>query len=195
MAKVSKTAQVLRFFAQQYGPKGIPRKRLVKLAYMADILALQYLGRPMTELHWIKDHYGPNAREVEDFTRELVEANMGDEFTERDGPIRWIRLRASGGPGPFDFTLGDIEILGYINDNYLDMEMEEFVDLVVKTTDPFRQVEREGEAVPMDLVKNTVRNEIGFDLERMAAAEQQAIEGKSITLAQFANGLRARATA
>ncbi|MDQ3675069.1 MAG: hypothetical protein M3365_11955, partial [Gemmatimonadota bacterium] len=39
----SKTAQVLRYFAQHYGGPGVPRKRLVKLAYMADILSRQYL--------------------------------------------------------------------------------------------------------------------------------------------------------
>jgi hypothetical protein len=73
------------------------------------------------------------------------------------------------------------------------MDMEEFVDLVVKTTDPAKQAERLGEDLPMQIVDNVVRNEIGFDLERLAAAEQQAAEGNSVTLAQFANGLRSRA--
>jgi hypothetical protein len=192
MTQVSKTAQVARFFAQQYGAPGIPRKRLVKLAYMADVLARQYLGRPITDLQYIKDHYGPNARELEDYTRELVTAEMADEFTQRSDGIRWIRLQARGQTGPFDFTLGETEILGYVTENYLEMEMDEFVELVVKTTDPFTQVAREGDPLPMEIVNNTVRTAIGFDLERLALAERQATEGDYITLAQFVNGVRAR---
>lgn len=191
MTQVSKTAQVLQYFAQQWGAPGIPRKRLVKLAYMADILSRQYLGRPITELAYIKDHYGPNARELETFTDELVQANLAQEFIQRDEQLRWIRLRAMG-QRPFDFTLGETEILGYVTGNYMDMEINEFVDLVVKTTDPFKQVSREGDLLPMSLVDNTVKSEIGFDLERLAIAERQAAEGKFITLTQFANGLRAR---
>src|SRR5688572_15613925 len=98
MPELSKTAQVLRLFAQAYGKPGIPRKRLVKLAYVADILAWQYLGHPLTALHWIKDHWGPNARDLPEVTAELEGQELAEEFTARDGAIRTIYLRASHKP-------------------------------------------------------------------------------------------------
>jgi hypothetical protein len=192
MTQISKTAQVVRFFAQQYGTRGIPRKRLVKLVYMADVLSRQYVGRPLTELEYIKDHYGPNARALPDFTAELVAAELADEFTEREEGIRWHRLRATGQPATLEFSLGEAEILAYVSENYADMDMQEFVDLVVKTTDPFTQVAREGDVLPMALVDNAVRREVGFDIERLAIAERQAAEGDCVTLAEFSNELRAQ---
>jgi hypothetical protein len=195
MPNISKTAQVLRFFAQQYGPPGIPRKRLVKLAYMADILARQYLGHPITEFVYIKDHYGPNARELPEAAQELLDGELADEHTERDGSYRKIRLRASHKLAVFDFTLGENEVLRYVVDNYLDMDIDEFVDDVVKETDPFKAVDRQEEVIPMDIVDGTKRAEIGFDLERILRAERQAAEGNSMTLADFMNELRTEITA
>lgn len=195
MQEVSKTAQVLRLFAQAYGRPGIPRTRLVKLAYVADILTRQYLGHPLTELRWIKDHYGPNARELPQVTKELVELDLAEEYVTRDGNTRAIRLRASHAPMVFGLTLGENEVLRYIIDNYLSMELEEFIDDVVKATDPFKAVNRHGEELPMDLVNGEKRDEIGFDLEKVLHAERQAAEGEWTTLADFANELRAEITA
>jgi hypothetical protein len=189
---ISKTAQVLRFFAQQYGSAGITRKRLVKLAYMSDVLSRQYLGQPITELGYIKDHYGPNARELPEFTKELVEAALADEWETWDGNYRRIRLRAMAPGGMFSFSLGETEILAYVAKNYLAMDIEEFIDSVVKNTDPFKQVIVHGEHLPMHIVDNTVRNGVGFDLERVAAAERQAEEGDFVTLGDLANELHGR---
>lgn len=103
---VSKTAQVLGFFVQQYGAPGISRKRLVKLAYMADVLSRQYLGHSITDIDYIKDHYGPNARELPDVVTELVDAGLADEDLVRSESYRAIRLRDTHQPIPYDFSLG-----------------------------------------------------------------------------------------
>ncbi len=195
MPPVTKTAQVLKYFAQQYGTKGIPRKRLVKAAYMTDVLARQYLGRAITDLAYIKDHYGPNARELPTYTRELVASELADEVRERDESISFIRLKDRGRAAVFEFTLGELEILGYVAKNYLDMDISEFIDDVVKESDPFKAVEREGELLPMERLDNTKRRELGFDLERVVSAERDAKEGKYLTLATFADAIRAQITA
>ena len=195
MPEISKTAQVLRLFAQAYGMPGIPRKRLVKLAYVADILGRQYLGHPLTQLHWIKDHYGPNARDLPEVTAELQDLDLAEEYTARDGMNRTIYLRASHTPVAFEFTLGENEVLRYVVDNYLDMDLPEFIDDIVKQTDPFKAVTRTGDDLPMHIVDGEKRDEIGFDLESILRAEQQAAEGEWVRLADFANGLRADLTA
>src|SRR3990172_4747017 len=103
----SKTAQVLKFFAQQYGHPGVPRKRLAKLVYMADVLARQYLGHPITEFEYIKDHYGPYARSLPDYAEELVGCELAEETTSRDGVRRTVRLRDLGQPLAFQFSPGE----------------------------------------------------------------------------------------
>ena len=191
----SKTAQVLKFFAQQYGHPGVPRKRLAKLAYMADVLARQYLGKPITNLDYIKDHYGPYARSLPEYAGELAECDLAEETTSRDGAHRTIRLRDLGTPVAFQFSPGENEILGYVAANYLTMDLDEFIDLVVKETDPFKAVSAEGESLPMHVVDYTAAKEIGFDLDAVMRAERQADEGQFLTLAEFADGVRAEITA
>ena len=192
---LNKSAQVLRFFAQQYGPPGIPRKRLVKLAYMADLLARQYLGRPITDFEYIKDHYGPNTRALPDRVAELTEGGFAEESVEREERFRTIRLRDSHQPHPFSFSRGENEVLAYVQENYLDMELQEFIDLVVKETDPFTAVSQHGETIPMDGVNNEMRARIGFDLEAILSAESQAETGEYKTLREFSDGLRAEIAA
>jgi hypothetical protein len=188
---ISKTAQVLKFFAQQYKAPGVPRKRLVKLAYMADVLARQYLGRPMTALRWIKDHYGPNARDLREYTQELADAELAREYEDEWGvERRYIYLRDLGRPIAFDFSLGENEILAYIAANYLNMELEEFIAGVVKETDPFRAAASQGQPLDMDLINDSQRREVGFDLESVLKAESQESEGTFLTLADFSRAIR-----
>lgn len=85
--------------------------------------------------------------------------------------------------------------MGYVVKNYVTMELAEFIDLVVKETDPFTAVDRHGEKLPMDLVNNTMKTQVGFDLEAVLHAEQQAAEGEYKTLTQFGDELRAEIAA
>lgn len=195
MPDLTKTAQVLKFFAQQHGPPGVPRKRLVKLAYMADILARQYLGRQITDFVYIKDHYGPNDRSLPGYVTELAEAGLAEEGRQFSPPFCTFRLRDMGRPIAFGFTPGENEILGYVANNYLDMELEEFIELVVKETDPWKEVTRQGEKLPMDLVDGAARDEVGFDLEAVIRAEVQAEAGEYRTLAELSDELRAAISA
>src|SRR5712691_2138022 len=63
-ASVSRNARLLKYFVQQY--PGIPRKRLVKLVYMADIISRQFLGRPISTFEYRLDKFGPYDPAIED---------------------------------------------------------------------------------------------------------------------------------
>lgn len=190
MTELSRNAQLLKFFAQRYGSPGIPRKRLVKLSFMADVLARQYLGHPISSFQHIKDHFGPNARELPEATRELQRADLAVEVTETHPPRRYIRLRDCGRPVAFDFTAGENEILAYVVENYLSMDLDEFIEDVVKETEAFKAATRVGEVLPMHLLDNAGRTEVGFDLEAVLHAEQQAAEGLGVPLVEFSRALR-----
>lgn len=74
---LTRNAQLVKFFAQQYS--GIPRKRLVKLVYMVDVLGRQFLGHPLSDLTYRLDKFGPYDTAIEDAVQELVEAGLGRE--------------------------------------------------------------------------------------------------------------------
>jgi hypothetical protein len=190
MPAISKTAQVFKYFAQQYGWPGILRTRLGKYSYMADVISRQYLGHPITDLLYRKDYYGPYAKELPQYTEELVAAELVDEITHGSGNERAIRLHDRGRAVAFDFTPGEAEILAYVMTNYSHMDFDEFVMAVVKETDPFKAVRKHGDALPMKTLDGVARDAVGFDLERIIRAEKQAEAGDFITLDQFADELR-----
>lgn len=192
-ATVSKNAQLLKYFVQQYS--GIPRKRLVKLVYMTDILSRQFLGRPVSTFQYRLDKFGPYDPAIEDAVAELVGADLAREDVTWEDNFKWKRLRDSGQPIAFDFSLGENEILAYISKNYLSMPMPELLDDVVYETSPMKDAQVFRVPLRMELVDNEGRNTVGFDLEAVIRAERQAEAGSHAPLGAFFDELRARITA
>lgn len=193
--QVSRNAQVLKFFAQQ--DRGIPRKRLVKMVYETDIIARQYLGKPVSTFEWRLFQYGPYSRGIPSAVDELVAGRWAwtqeTEATE-DGP-GWKRLYDSGQPIVFDFKLEENEVLAYVTANYLRMPMEELLWDVVYETKPMKAATQFHERLPMEIVDNEGRDLVGFDLARIIKAEEQAKAGEYLTAPQFLDALRNQITA
>ena len=186
---LSINAQLLKYFAQQY--PGIPRKRLVKMVFMSDIISRQYLGRPTSTIDWILYHYGPYGQAIPDAITELEEAELcwTDVKKVPDEP-RWKKLHDYGKPTVFEFSLAQDEILGFVVETYLDMPMEELLDDVVYEVTPVKQAERIGQRLDMNLADNEGKREVGFDLEKIIHAERQAEEGNFLTAREYFDGLR-----
>lgn len=192
--ELSRNAQLLKFFAQQ--DRGIPRKRLTKMAYMCDVIALEYLGEQVSEFEYRWDLFGPYPPAMPDAVSELETANLGwsrEQEAGEDG-VSWKRLYDSGKPIAFDFTLGQHEVLAYVVANYLPMPMDELLDDVVYQTTPFVRRGVFRERLPMELSRNVGRNRVGFDLEAVARAEKQVETGQSMTGPEFFDDLRDRLT-
>jgi hypothetical protein len=196
ISQISKNAQVVKFFAQQY--RGIPRKRLAKMAYETDVIAREYLGEPVSTFDWRLYPYGPYTPEIPLAVEELVSARLAwtkeTEATE-DGEPSWKKLYDSGKRVIFDFTLAENEILAYVVANYLNMPMKELLNDVIYETKPYKAAVTILERLPMELSNNEGRNLVGFDLTRIIKAEEQARAGDYLTAAQFFDGLRNRIAA
>ncbi|MES2178015.1 MAG: Panacea domain-containing protein [Gemmatimonadota bacterium] len=181
MPALSKTAQLLRYFAQQYqapsGVAGIPRKRLMKMAYLSDMLALEYLGEAITEYQYIRYTYGPYDEAIKDTIDEIVAAGMGEIRTVWDNEQRTIQLLARGVPAPFDFTPGQMEVMRYVVMNYLRMPMEELLRDVVYSSAPMTDAEM-SKPLPMEVLRNRGTQKVGFELEAMLRAEQEIASGR-----------------
>lgn len=179
---ISKSAQVLKYFAQQYGAPpsraGIPRKRLVKMAYLSDLLAREYLGRAITEFSYYRYKHGPYDRAIVSTIDELVKAGLAEDRQVWDGDYRKKLLLDTGVALAFDFSAGEMEILRYVANTYLRMPMEELLEDVVYPSSPMRQTSRMEEVLPMDSVNNRGAREVGFDLEAVLRAEQEIDAGR-----------------
>ncbi len=185
MADISKTAQAVKYFAQAHqslpGHKAIPRKRLVKMLYMADVLAREYLGAPISSLQYYRDEYGPYDHHIKDVIKELIDAGLATEIIERDAEYLYKRLVDSGEPVKFDFSLGEAEILRYVALNYLSMPMKELLQDVVYLTTPMKENPPEGQDLNMDIMNNVGKEAVGVDLEEVLKAEAEIDNGKFAT--------------
>lgn len=180
MTGLSKTEQVLKYFAQQYklppSRNGIPRKRLVKMAYMADVLAREYLGRPITDLDYHRNKFGPYDESIKAAIGDLVEAGLAEVRVEWEGDYQTKRLVDSGKPVSFTLTAAEMEILRYVAANYLHMPMAELLRDVVYQTLPMQDTPMD-QRLPMNLLDNRGVDAVGFDLEEVLRAEAEIDAG------------------
>ena len=196
---LSKNAQLLKFFAQTY--PGIPRKRLVKLSYMADLVARQFLGHPISQFEYHAYYYGPYSQELPEAIAELETAGLAwskEEGRSQPDDVARKRLFDTGKPAALDFSLGENSVLGYVVSNFGEMDLDELILDFVYASRPYRAAlvrERFNERIPMEIVDNEGRGEVGFDLERAIGAERQADEGQFLTAKDYFDGLRSRIAA
>jgi len=183
---ISKTAQLLRYFAQQYGAPGIPRLRLVKLAYMSDVLGREYLGCPITDFAYYRYTNGPYDDAVIVAIKELVDAGLatnGSEWNE-GGVTR--RLKSTGVPIAFEFSVAEMEILKYVTDAYLRMDISEFVEQVVYLTPPMVELltarPKDKKPLNMGQLDHAGTKQVGgFHLEAILRAEDAIRAGQFVT--------------
>lgn len=81
--KLSRTAQAILSLLGGAGEKGIPKEKLAPMLYMADVIAREYLGHPITDIEWTKEMLESRAslgeRPGDDYAiREAVERLASD---------------------------------------------------------------------------------------------------------------------
>jgi hypothetical protein len=185
---ISRTAQVLKYFAQQYqaiSARGIPRLRLMKMAYMTDVLAREFLSGPITGFNYYRYRLGPYDKAIIEAIDELVAAELAEVKIEwgEDGDIK--RLVGRGAPITFEFSAGELEVMKYVADNYMAMEMRELLHDVVYLTPPMLEA-RDRDAndkvlLNMDQLNGTGREKVGFRLDDVLRAEQAIRAGRFVT--------------
>lgn len=190
MPTLSRNAQVLRYLLQV--APGIGHVKLAKFAYLADLEALKYLGRPVTRFSYIKDQYGPfdsdgffSARD------ELLAADLITENQVQCGDYLGFEMRPTGQGLEYDFSVVEAEVLSYVAKTYLAMRTRELCDDVVYKTEPMEGAQL-GKPLPMDTVARKPGHRHGFSLERMLAGEESATAGRVEPLAKVVDGLRSR---
>ncbi len=196
---LSRNALLVKYFAQVYA--GIPRKHLVKFIYEADVLAREYLGRPLSTFTYRKDAYGPYDPAIKEAVQELIAAGHVEEKRDRwvvgwgEWEGAYMRLMDQHHPVAFNFDLGESAVLDYVVTNYLDMPFKEFLHDVIYETLPMKAAGPKGSRLPMELSDHAGTRKVGFHLDEVLSAEEAGRRGEFITLSAFVAELRAQAPA
>jgi hypothetical protein len=195
---LSRNALLVKFFAQVY--RGIPRKHLVKLIYEADVLAREYLSRPLSTFVYRRDKYGPYDPAIKEAVAELVSAGHVEEKHDRWLGSEWsegeyIRLFDQHHPVSFGFDLGESAVLDYVVRNYVNMPFQEFLEGVVYETIPMKNAGPKGSPLPMELANGIGTRKVGFHLAEVLAAEEAGRRGEFVTLSAFVAELQDQAPA
>lgn len=163
----SKVARIIRYFVEQV--PGCGRTRLVKFLYLSDHEARRYLGRPITDLAYRWDNYGPYDPEI---LRQIETLTQDDYLREERHPADgyvWYRYHATSRMLPAIFSREEAAILDHVRRTYADLKLESLLEDVVYQTRPMLEASHRGETLRMELVDNEQRIP-GLELERMIEA-------------------------
>lgn len=188
MGRLSRNAQVLRYLLQV--APGVGRIKLVKYAYLADCEAYRYLGRSISGFRYRFDQHGPFDRAFYDAKGELVDGGYATEATTRIGPYDGYDYRPTVQPVEYEFSQAEAEILRYVAETYLNESAIRLCEDVVYKTPPMKDA-KVGERLKMERMREE-HDPLGFDLERLLAAEASVDAGRYRPLKEAVDELRAR---
>src|SRR5882672_7327270 len=188
MASLSRNAQVLRYLLEV--TPGVGRIKLVKYAYLADCEAYRYLGRAISNFRYRFDKHGPFDRAFFDAKDELVGDGFATETATKIGPYDGYDYRPTDEPVVYGFTQEEAEILRYVAVTYMSDTATRLCEDVVYQTPPMLAA-KVGERLKMDAMREEP-DPLGFNLERLLAAEASVDEGRFRPLSEAVDELRAR---
>jgi len=177
-------ALVLETIVRRSG-RHVSRTRLLKLAYMADLIAWRVLGAPISRFNYHWHHHGPFDGEFYCAMEELASARRVtlDSLTTNEGHDCVLVCAATAPPSPqaSHFTRGQIHILDYAIKQYLGLPLKDLL-AVVYETEPMKSAER-NDPLPMEAQRNRDKDDLGgICLETVLESREQFARGEHVTL-------------
>ena len=192
MVQLSRNAQVLRFLLE--AAPGIGHTKLAKFAYLADLEARKYLGRPISSFRYVVNRHGPfDARGFFATCEELKTLGFVTEREVYVGPYRGYEFHPTPMAPEYGFSLAETEVLSYVARTYMALTAKDLCDDVVYETEPMKKKNlKTGDRLPMDIVNRKRSDDLEFDLDRMLAGEASAKAGRVKPVGEALSELRAR---
>jgi len=189
MPGLSRNAQVLRYLLEQ--APGVGHTLLAKFAYLADLLARQHLGRPISAMQYTYDNHGPfDAVAFYTARNELVRSGLITHAPAEIGGYAAFEMHPTDRVVAYDFDEGEMAILTWVARTYGSWNATDLCHHVVYTSKPMKDAQP-GAKLDMEQMSREPE-ELGFSLERMLAGEKSAEKGDVRPLADVLNELRAR---
>jgi hypothetical protein len=134
---------ILYFVVKTKG--NITKTQLIKFLYLADLYAVKWTGKPLTELDWCYYHYGPWHEEIEKTLNSLAESNrieLKPMLTKNDQDAILVTLNGNEDlTGSFDFSLSLELMLDNIRKEWAGSGKDRFNNLLeyVYDTEPMKE--------------------------------------------------------
>ena len=190
MPPLTRNALVLRYLVDQ--APGIGRVKLAKFAYLADLEARRYLGKPITGFRYVYDQHGPfDAKPFYAALDELTDQGFVTTSQVPCGPYVGYEIRPTARVVEYDFDLAESEVLSFVARTYLTTDARELCEDVVYQTPPMQEA-KPGKPLPMERMNRKIGDGHAFDLHRMLAGEASAEAGRTRPLGDALDELRDR---
>ncbi len=184
---MNRNAAFLDLILRRAGRRKISRTRLLKLAYMADLLAWRVLGAPISEFRYRRYKQGPFDGEFYPAIEALLEAGRveTEEKTTITGNDCNLIRAVSGFPSPLgEFTRGQAHLIDLAINRYGSMKLPKFLEEVHRTESmkniPFQ------EPLPMEEQKDKDREAAGgISLETILESREEISKGHGISLEEL----------
>lgn len=177
MANLSRNAQVLRYLLQV--APGIGHATLAKFAYLADLEARRYLGKPVSEFRYVFAPQGPfDSIGFSSALGELRSQGLATENQIPCGPYVAFEVLPTNRALEFDFSAPEAEVLRYVATTFLSRSARDLIDDIVYRTEPMVDAEP-GQPLAMDRANGTPGAGLTFNLERMLRGEASADAGRT----------------
>lgn len=184
-------SQLVRFFVERVSGAG--RTAIVKLLYMADHESRRFLGKPISDLRYRWDQFGPFDPRILDELDQLRDQG----FVEEDRVLFYdgnqgYRYKSTSRHVSFDFNDEQSAILNYVAVQFGCMPLRELLEDVVYETEPMRDAKKRdafGKPLNMQLVDNQARVP-GLELDRVLRSVSQLDQGLGRPLREVMDELR-----
>jgi hypothetical protein len=193
MRDLEKNARVLKYFAQRTAEE-LGVTKLLKLAYLTDLHAREYLGRPITSFAYKFHNHGPFDPQLYGAVEEMDRRRWGRPEKRWFLQGRMKRALVNVGSIPeVGFTPAEEAILDFVHRCYTHLPLPALLKTVYET-EPMK-VARRNRPVPMDIVDNAAKDSLGYDLETVLEQEREIERGNYMLASDFFNALRAETLA
>jgi hypothetical protein len=189
MARLTRNALILRYLVGV--APGVGHTKLLKFAYLADLEARRYLGKPISSFRYQRYTHGPFDSSFYAAKDELISGGFVTTSVTWVGSYQGNCLQPTPSPVEYDFSVGEAEVLRYVAESYMSLTARQLCDDIVYETEPMKDVQMMDE-LPMDKVERRADTPFQFDFERMLQSEQSAGAGRTRPLKTALNELRAR---
>ena len=186
--------QLIYYFVERV--PGAGRTQLAKFLYLADHEARRYLGKPVSDLCYRWDDFGPFDQDILHGLNALQHNGFVEvERIAYPSGAEGYRYRSTGRPmaSAPAFTDAQLAILNYVAVEFGSMPLRELLEDVVYQTRPMVDAKKRnapGAPLRMELVDNEAR-QAGLELDRVWESWKQADRGEVRPIRKVMDELRA----
>lgn len=137
---MNKLQNIVAYLCSKYPHKSeLSKARLTKLVYLADWFSSLVYGKPMTDIEWVFNHYGPYVDDVVDSIRNTQ--NFSLEIEQNGYGATKHVISFHGDKNEINLSTEECEILDVVIDKTKTLYFNDFIDYVYSTY-PVKSQER-----------------------------------------------------